>query len=75
MLKPRIRAVERRLAQHKRPEPTALRVVTIRNGEPEPKAGPGESLLIIRIVDPQAEDAAAGIVPFGKTTGKGGPNA
>lgn len=57
MFKPRIRAVERRLARHRRPEPQALRVVEVRDGEPEPHAAPGECLLILRIVDPRAEDA------------------
>lgn len=60
MIKPRIRAVEKRLAQHRQPAPKALRVVEWwpDKGEPKPIAAPGEDLLIIEIVDPRARDAA-----------------
>lgn len=60
MIKPRLRAIERRLAQRRPPAAKPLRVVEVRDGEPEPCAAPGESLLIIRIVDPRAQDAARG---------------
>ena len=45
----RLSSLERRLGERGREKKT-LRFVTIHDGDPEPEAGPGEELFIVRIV-------------------------
>jgi hypothetical protein len=58
MLKRRVLAVERRLADLVGPAEKKLRKVVVFDDDPEPQAGPDEELFIIRIIDTRAEDEA-----------------
>ena len=58
MLKRRIASIEKRLAGLGGAIKKNLRIVYQFDGDPEPEEGPNEQLLVVRVVNTRAEDAA-----------------